>query len=180
MKTGTRTSIFDEERIKRTLSRMAHEILEHHRGVQNLVLIGIRTRGAYLALRLASKIKELEGHEIPVGNLDITLYRDDLATHEFPVMKKTEIPFDLSNKKVILIDDVLYTGRTVRAAIDGILDLGRPAVIQLAVLIDRGHRELPIRADYIGKSVPTSPEERIDVLLKENDPEEGVWLIKKE
>lgn len=178
-KTGAASLILDEERIRRTLSRMTHEIMEYHRDAKDIALIGIRTRGVEIANRLAKKIQELEKQEIPVGILDITLYRDDLNLNpELPVMKKTEIPFDVSGKKIILVDDVLFTGRTVRAAIDGILDLGRPSTIQLAVLIDRGHRELPIRADFVGKNLPTAKEEQVSVKLTGIDPEEGVWLLK--
>jgi pyrimidine operon attenuation protein/uracil phosphoribosyltransferase len=179
-KSAQKVLVLDEERIRRAIARMAHEILEHHRGIQNLALVGIRTRGVYLAERLAKTIQELEGHEVPVGILDITLYRDDLTLlSDLPVMKKTEIPFDPTGKKIVLVDDVLYTGRTVRAALDEILDLGRPASIQLAVLVDRGHRELPIRADYVGKNLPTSQSEHVEVRLKECDPEEGVWILKQ-
>lgn len=171
--------VLDEERIERILSRMAHEILESHRGTRDLALVGIRTHGVEIAHRLQKKIRELEKAEVPVGILDITLYRDDLTMlADFPVMKKTEIPFDITGKKVILVDDVFFTGRTARAAIDGILDLGRPSVIQLAVLIDRGHRELPIRADYVGKNIPTAREEHVKVWLKGMDAQDGVWLIK--
>lgn len=176
-----RVLVFDGERLRRTISRMAHEILEHHRGTKDLVFVGIRTRGVDLAQRLGKKIEELEQSQIPVGILDITLYRDDLTLQQDPpLVRKTEIPFDLSNKKVILVDDVLFTGRTVRAALDALLDLGRPSVIQLAVLVDRGHRELPIRADYIGKSLPTALDEHVEVLLSGTDQEEGVWIIKQE
>lgn len=158
---------------------MAHEILEHHRGTADLVFVGIRTRGVDLAHRLAKKIEELEGHPVQVGILDITMYRDDLTLQQDPpVVRKTEIPFDISNKVVILVDDVLFTGRTVRAALNAIVDLGRPSVTQLAVLVDRGHRELPIRADYIGKSIPTSLNEHVEVLLSGTDKEEGVWIVK--
>jgi pyrimidine operon attenuation protein/uracil phosphoribosyltransferase len=174
------TLVLDEERIQRTLSRIAHEILEYHKGTDNLAFIGIRTRGVFLSDRLAEEIEDLEKVRIPTGVLDITLYRDDLSLlSDFPVMKKTEIPYDVTGKKIILVDDVLYTGRTVRAAIDEILDLGRPLAIQLAVLIDRGHRELPFRADFIGKNLPTSLNEQVEVRLKECDPEEGVWIVKK-
>ena len=167
--------VLDEERIQRTLSRMAHEILENHKGTDNLALIGIRTRGVFLSERLSKEIEKLEKTKIPTGILDITLYRDDLSLlSDFPVMKKTEVSFDVNEKKIILVDDVLFTGRTVRAAIDEILDLGRPLMIQLAVLIDRGHRELPFCADFVGKNLPTSKKEHVDVRLKECDTEEGV------
>lgn len=178
-KTEQPALVLDEERIQRTLSRMTHEILEHHREIQQLIFVGIRTRGVEISHRLAKKIESLEKQPIPVGILDITLYRDDLNLNpELPVMKKTDIPFDITGKKIILVDDVLFTGRTARAALDAILDLGRPSVIQLAVLIDRGHRELPIRADFVGKNLPTAKDERVTVKLKGIDPDEGVWVIK--
>lgn len=158
---------------------MAHEIIERNKGARDLVLVGIRTRGFPLAKRLAEEIREIEGASPPVGILDITLYRDDLSTIALqPVVRRTEIPVDVTGKKVILADDVLYTGRTVRAAMDALIDMGRPASIQLAVLVDRGHRELPIRADYVGKNVPTSKREVISVNFKEVDGEDKV-LIKE-
>ncbi len=167
----------DKDKIRRAVTRMAHEILERHQGTDNLALVGIRTRGVFLAQRLGDQIAELEGKQVPTGILDITLYRDDLTTVAIaPVVKKTEIPFDLTGKKVVLVDDVLYTGRTVRCALDAMMDLGRPARIQLAVLVDRGHRELPIRADYVGKNLPTSPDEVVDVLLTPQDGEDAVYL----
>ncbi|MCK8825326.1 bifunctional pyr operon transcriptional regulator/uracil phosphoribosyltransferase PyrR [Fuchsiella alkaliacetigena] len=173
--------ILNTEEIERALTRIAHEILEKNKGLQDLALIGIRTRGAPLAKRVAEKIAEIEGAEVPVGILDITLYRDDLTTiAQQPVVHKTEISFDVTGKKIVLVDDVLYTGRTVRAALDALVDLGRPQVIQLAVLIDRGHRELPIKADYVGKNVPTAKEELIDVKLVETDGEDMVFLQKKD
>jgi len=175
-----KTVIMGENEIKRTLVRMAHEIVERNKGVEDLALIGIRTRGVYLALRLSEEIQKIENKEIPVGTLDITLYRDDLSlVARQPLVLKTEIPFDVAQKKVILVDDVLYTGRTVRAAMDAIMDLGRPLMIQLAVLIDRGHRELPIRADYIGKNIPTSQREIVKVQLKEVDKIDKVGLVVK-
>lgn len=164
--------VLDEQAIRRALTRIAHEILERNKGTENLVIIGIRTRGIYLASRLAEKIEQIEGDKVPVGELDITLYRDDLTfktkDHE-PLVKGSEIPVGITEKTVILVDDVLYTGRTARAGMDALVDLGRPAQIQLAVLVDRGHRELPIRADYVGKNIPTSKSERIVVELKEVD-----------
>jgi len=170
--------VMGEIEIKRTLVRIAHEIVEKNKGATNLALIGIRTRGVFLAKRLAQEIFKIEKKEIPVGILDITLYRDDLSlVARQPLVLKTEIPFDVSQKKIVLVDDVLYTGRTIRAAMDAIVDLGRPQVIQLAVLIDRGHRELPIRADYIGKNIPTSKKEIVKVKLKEIDGEEKVGII---
>lgn len=168
----------DESAMDRALTRIAHEILEKHRGVQGVVLVGIRTRGVPLARRLAGKIREIEGTEVPVGVLDINLYRDDLTTiADHPILRKTEIPFKVDGKIVILVDDVLFTGRTVRAAMDGIIDLGRPQMIQLAVLVDRGHRELPIRADYVGKNVPTSKDEEVLVYIGEPDGGDSVSLV---
>jgi len=157
---------------------MTHEILEKHHGVDNLVIIGIRNRGDILAKRIIESIKNIESHQIPLGILDITLYRDDFRLfNESPVLKETDISFDISDKKIILIDDVLYTGRTIRAALGSLIDLGRPALIQVAVLVDRGHRELPIKADYVGMNVPTSKTEEIQVKLKEIDGEDSVSLI---
>lgn len=156
---GLATTILDEQAIRRALTRIAHEIIERNKGIENCVLVGIRTRGIYIANRLAERIEEIEGSKINVGEIDITLYRDDLSVkteNKEPLLKGTDVPVDVNEKKVILVDDVLYTGRTVRAALDAIIDLGRPSQIQLAVLIDRGHRELPIRPDYVGKNVPTS------------------------
>jgi len=173
--------VMGESEIKRTLVRIAHEIVEKNKGVADLALIGIRTRGVFLAKRLALEIFKIEKKEIPVGILDITLYRDDLSlVARQPLVLKTEIPFDVSQKKIVLVDDVLYTGRTTRAAMDAIVDLGRPQVIQLAVLIDRGHRELPIRADYIGKNIPTSKKEIIKVKLTEVDGEDQVGIVIKD
>ncbi|MCK5257452.1 MAG: bifunctional pyr operon transcriptional regulator/uracil phosphoribosyltransferase PyrR [Deltaproteobacteria bacterium] len=162
--------IQDNEEIDKSLKRIAYEILEKNKNGKDLVLIGIRKRGVTLAKRLSSKIKEIGGIEIPVGALDINLYRDDLSeVASQPILRKTEVPFTVREKKVILVDDVLYTGRTIRAALDAIIDLGRPKFIQLAVLLDRGHRELPIRADYVGKNVPTSEGELVEVKLVEDD-----------
>lgn len=172
--------IMDEATIDRTLTRIAHEILEKHRGIKGLALVGIRTRGVPLAKRLGEKMKEIEGTEVPVGVLDINLYRDDLTTiSDHPILRKTEIPFPVDGQKVILVDDVLFTGRTIRAALDGIIDLGRPKMIQLAVLIDRGHRELPIRADYVGKNVATSLDEEVRVSVKGEDGRDAVELVDK-
>ena len=162
--------IQDNEEIDKSLKRIAYEILEKNKNGKDLVLIGIRKRGVTLAKRLSSKIKEIGGIEIPIGALDINLYRDDLSeVASQPILRKTEVPFTVREKKVILVDDVLYTGRTIRAALDAIIDLGRPHFIQLAVLLDRGHRELPIRADYVGKNVPTSKGELVEVKLMEDD-----------
>jgi len=178
MSTQEKTVVMAENEIRRTLIRIAHEIVEKNKGVDNLALIGIKTRGVFLAKRLSQEIFKIEKKEIPVGTLDITLYRDDLSLiARQPLVLKTEIPFDVSRKKIVLIDDVLYTGRTIRAAMDAIVDLGRPQVIQLAVLIDRGHRELPIRADYIGKNLPTSKKEIVKVKLKEIDGEDKVGIM---
>ncbi len=169
--------IMDPLGIGRALSRIAHEIIERNKGTEGLVLVGIRTCGIHLARRIAEKIKEIEKSEVPVGVLDITLYRDDLLTRKgHPAVRKTDIPFDLVGTVVVLVDDVLYTGRTIRAAMDELMDFGRPAMIQLAVLIDRGHRELPIRADYVGKGVPTSKTAAIKVLLSEEGAEDRVIL----
>jgi len=162
--------IMDKNGLLRTLTRMAHEILEKNKGTKDLVIVGIRTRGAHLAFRLSELMEKIERHKPPVGVLDITLYRDDLSSiAQQPVVHKTEIDFDIQNKKVILVDDVLYTGRTVSAALDELTDFGRPLFIQLAVLVDRGHRELPIRADYVGKNIPTSPKETVQVRLEESE-----------
>jgi len=173
--------ILDKDTISRTLMRVAHEILEKNKGTQNLCLIGIRNRGVYLANRLAECIKKIEGKAVQVGILDITLYRDDLtliAAH--PVVHKTEIEFDIADRNVVLVDDVLYTGRTVRAALDALIDFGRPKSIQLAVLVDRGHRELPVRADFVGKNIPTSQKEMIEVRLEEADGRDEVVIMEKE
>lgn len=168
----------DAEKIRRALVRIAHEIVEKNKGTEDLVLVGIRRRGVPLAQRLAKNIEKFEGVSLPVGILDITLYRDDLTTIDHqPVVQKTEVPFSITNKKVILVDDVLYTGRTVRAALDALIDLGRPQAIQLAILVDRGHRELPIRADYVGKNVPTSKKEIIAVNVVEIDGTDEVQIL---
>ncbi|MHB0885403.1 MAG: bifunctional pyr operon transcriptional regulator/uracil phosphoribosyltransferase PyrR [Bacillota bacterium] len=165
-----KAQIMDAEAIRRGMVRIAHEIIERNKGTEGLVLIGIRRRGVPLAQRLAAFIEEIEGRKVPVGVLDITLYRDDLTTRtEQPVVHRTEVPVTIAGKTIILADDVLYTGRTVRAALDALMDLGRPAQIQCAVLIDRGHRELPIRADYVIKNVPTSKREVIECHLTEVD-----------
>ncbi|MBS4207690.1 bifunctional pyr operon transcriptional regulator/uracil phosphoribosyltransferase PyrR [Bacillus sp. FJAT-50079] len=176
-----KTTVLDEKAIQRALTRIAHEIIERNKGIENCVLVGIKTRGIYIADRLAKRIEKIEGQEIPVGEIDITLYRDDLSiktkTAE-PEVRGSQIPVDITNKKVILVDDVLYTGRTVRAGMDALVDLGRPSLIQLAVLVDRGHRELPIRADFIGKNIPTSSEERVVVELIESDENDQVSILK--
>jgi pyrimidine operon attenuation protein/uracil phosphoribosyltransferase len=173
--------ILDEEGIRRVLVRIAHEIVERNKGTGNLALVGIQRRGVPLARRLSKYIQEIEGSSVPIGILDITLYRDDLTTLGYhPLLRETEIPFSVENKKIVLVDDVIYTGRTVRAALDAIMDLGRPKLIQLAVLIDRGLRELPIRADYVGKNTPTSRREEVAVCLQETDGEERVLIFEKE
>ncbi|MBI5665564.1 MAG: bifunctional pyr operon transcriptional regulator/uracil phosphoribosyltransferase PyrR [Nitrospirae bacterium] len=170
--------ILDSDDINRAIRRMAHEIIEKNKGVSNLCLVGIQKGGVTLAERLASQIEAIEGGKIRVGKLDITLYRDDLNTKvEQPVVKRTEIPCTIDDKTVILVDDVLFTGRSIRAAMDALIDFGRPAYIQLAVLIDRGHRELPIRADYAGKNIPTSFKDRVEVTLKEDTDKDKVVLI---
>jgi pyrimidine operon attenuation protein/uracil phosphoribosyltransferase len=172
-----KTQVLDEGALDRALSRIAHEILERTQGTEGLALVGIRTRGVSLARRIAEKIRVIEGVLPPVGALDITLYRDDLGLlAEQPMVKATEIPFSIKGKTVILVDDVLFTGRTIRAAMDALMDLGRPRMIQLAVLIDRGHRELPIRPDYVGKNLPTSRRESVAVRLKEHDGEDRVMI----
>jgi len=169
--------IMDASEMTRALKRMAHEVVEANKGVQDLVLLGIQRRGVSLAGLLGEAIKQIEGHEVPRGSLDITFYRDDLSTlGPAPKVSSTEMPFDVTGKIIILVDDVLYTGRTVRAALDVIMDWGRPAAIRLAVLVDRGHRELPIRPDFVGKNVPTSQKEIIKVKVKEFDDKEEVTV----
>ncbi len=169
--------VMDSDRIDRSITRIAYEILEKNKGVEDLVLIGIRTRGVPLAQRLQEKISRMEGSSVPLGILDITLYRDDIALMKGkPRLERTDVPFSLDNKKVVLVDDVLFTGRTIRAAMDALIDLGRPRRIQLAVLIDRGHRELPIQADFVGKVLPSSFWEAVAVHLKENDRKDEVVI----
>lgn len=170
MKEKIKAKVMDSRKIKRAIHRMTTEIIERNRNLKNVVIVGIRTRGIYLGKRISSLIKELEKIDIPVGVLDITLYRDDFSEREAQnIVKKTEIKFSIEKKDVLLVDDVLFTGRTIRAAMDSLIDLGRPKTIQLLVLIDRGHRELPIRADYVGKFLPTSKRELVQVKLKEID-----------
>jgi pyrimidine operon attenuation protein / uracil phosphoribosyltransferase len=164
--------IMDGDRMSRTLTRIAHEIVERNRGIDKLALVGIRTRGVVIAKRLAQALYHITNEPIPTGTLDITLYRDDLMRHAVgpqPLVRKTEIPFSIDDQKILLVDDVLYTGRTIRAALDALIDFGRPKEIQLIVLVDRGHRELPIKADYVGKNVPTSLKESVHVRLTETD-----------
>jgi pyrimidine operon attenuation protein / uracil phosphoribosyltransferase len=176
-----KAQIIDEIGMERTVTRLSHEILERNKGAGNIVIVGIRTRGEFIAQRIARTIERVENVTLNIGSLDITLYRDDLLGKlEQPQLKGTEILFDISGKDVILIDDVLYTGRTIRAALDELIDLGRPRTIQLAVLVDRGHRQLPIRADYVGKNVPTMAAESIRVHVKEVDGEDGVLLMHPE
>jgi pyrimidine operon attenuation protein/uracil phosphoribosyltransferase len=170
----------DADRMNRTLTRIAHEILERNRGIEELALVGIRTRGVPLAKRLAQTIHEINKHEIPTGALDITLYRDDLmrtAVGAQPVIRRTEIPFSIDDKRILLVDDVLYTGRTIRAALDALIEFGRPKAIQLVVLVDRGHRELPIKADYVGKNLPTSLAQSVQVHLVEIDGRDEVEIL---
>jgi len=170
--------LMDDRSLHRTLSRLAHQIVESNRGAENLVFVGILTRGAQIAERLIEKIESLEGRRLPLGMLDITFYRDDmLRSLKKPRVQATNIPFDIDGKVVMLVDDVLYTGRTIRAALDALMDFGRPARIQLAVLIDRGHRELPIKADFIGQEVKTTAGEEVRVKLKNLDGEDGVYLV---
>ena len=169
----------DADRMSRALTRMAHEILERNRGLNELALVGIRTRGVPIARRLARSLRDINGDDIPTGALDITLYRDDLMRHAVgpqPVVRRTEIPFSIDDRKILLVDDVLYTGRTIRAALDALIDFGRPRAIQLIVLVDRGHRELPIKADYVGKNLPTSLKQSVQVRLQEIDGLDEVAL----
>ena len=174
-----RAVVMDSQSLERSLKRISHEIIEKNKGTDNLVLVGIRRRGIPLAKQIATNIKEIEGVDIPVCSLDITFYRDDLTKQEQePKLNSIDLETDINNKTVILVDDVIYTGRTVRAAMDGLLKAGRPNYIQLAVVIDRGHRELPIRPDYVGKNVPTSKDEHINVCVREYDNDEAVYLIK--
>ena len=167
--------------ISRAINRIAHEILEKNKGAEDLILVGIVTRGAVLSQRLQSKISEIENIQAAHGILDITLYRDDLATgKKAPEVKQTRIPYNIDGKVIVLCDDVLFTGRTIRAAIDALMDFGRPAAVQLAVLVDRGHRELPIRPDYVGKNIPTSRQMRVQVHLSETDGEDSVTVVESE
>jgi pyrimidine operon attenuation protein/uracil phosphoribosyltransferase len=176
-----KAEVLDEAGIDRALTRIAHEILERAGGTDALALVGIRTRGVSLAHRIARRLSAIEGAKIPVGALDITLYRDDLGLKaETPILRGTDIPFPVAGKTVVLVDDVLYTGRTIRAALDAIIDLGRPRMIQLAVLIDRGHRELPIRPDYVGKNLPTARREIVQVRLREHDGQDRVVIEEPE
>lgn len=172
-----KTILMDAAGIRRALTRISHEIVEKNKGVDHIVLVGIRTRGVPIAERIAAEIEQIEGKKPPVGILDITLYRDDLSTLSYqPIVHPTQMPVDITGKTIVLTDDVLYTGRTIRAALDAIIDMGRPKTIQLAVLVDRGHRELPIRADYVGKNVPTAAKEVVSVQLDSIDHAEKVVI----
>ena len=174
--------VMDADRMARTFARIAHEIVERNRGIEELALVGIRTRGVPMARRLALALGRIDGHEVPTGTLDITLYRDDLMRHAVgpqPLVRRTEIPFSIDDKRILLVDDVLYTGRTIRAALDALIDFGRPKLIQLIVLIDRGHRELPIEARYIGRTIQTASNEIVEVKFQEIDGMEKVLLTEK-
>jgi pyrimidine operon attenuation protein/uracil phosphoribosyltransferase len=175
-----KAQVLDDAALDRALTRIAHEILERNGGAKDLTFVGLRTRGITLAQRLAVKIAQIDGTTVPVGTLDITLYRDDLDMRGVPVIRGTDIPFSIKNKTVILVDDVLFTGRTIRAALDALIDLGRPRSIQLAILVDRGHRELPIRPDYVGKNLPTSRRESVAVRLRDHDGEDRVVIEEPE
>jgi pyrimidine operon attenuation protein / uracil phosphoribosyltransferase len=171
--------VMDTDRMARTLTRIAHEIVERNRGLEQLALVGIRSRGEHLARRLANRLQEITGRNVPTGTLDITLYRDDLMRHAVgpqPLVRRTEIPFSIDDKVILLVDDVLYTGRTIRAALDALIDFGRPKAIQLIAFVDRGHRELPIKADYVGKNLPTSRRESVQVRLEEVDGHDEVLV----
>lgn len=170
--------LMDQQEMARALTRISHEILERNKGAQGLALVGIRTGGVFLAQRIVTRIRQIEQSDVPFGELDITLYRDDLSIRrDQPEVKKTLIPFDISGTHIVLVDDVLFTGRTIRAAMDALIDLGRPAEIQLAVLVDRGHRQLPIRATYVGKSVPTAEDEQVQVFFEEVGQEDRVAIV---
>ena len=172
------TKILDAADFKRTINRLAHEVVEKNTGAESLAIVGIRTRGDYIARRLLAKVKEIEARDVPLGTLDITLYRDDLRGRlDQPKLQSTDILFDIAGKTLVLVDDVLFTGRTIRSALNGLMDLGRPKAIQLLVLIDRGHRELPIKADYVGKNIPTGQDQEIKVKMEEVDGEDAVLLI---
>jgi pyrimidine operon attenuation protein/uracil phosphoribosyltransferase len=178
MNSQEKALILDKAGIDRALTRVAHEILEKNKGAGEVVLVGIQRGGVHIARRLAARIREIEKVEVPVGSLDITMYRDDLSTRKSqPVIQATDISFDIKNKIMVLVDDVLFTGRTIRAALNSIMDYGRPKCIQLAVLVDRGHRELPIRADYVGKNLPTSAKEKVEVMLAEDGVEEKIIIL---
>lgn len=170
--------LMDAQEMARALTRISHEILERNKGVEGLALVGIRTGGVFLAQRIVARIQQIEKRDVPLGDLDVTLYRDDLSIRkDQPEIRKTTIPFHISDFKIVLVDDVLFTGRTIRAALDGLMDLGRPAEIQLAVLVDRGHRQLPIRANYVGKSIPTAREEKVQVFFNELGQDDRVSIL---
>jgi pyrimidine operon attenuation protein/uracil phosphoribosyltransferase len=175
----TKATVMDGEAISRAVTRMAHEVLEANKGAGNLAIVGIVTRGAVLAEMLAARIREIEGTEVPVGTLDISFYRDDLGMRLNPEVHRTDIPFDVQDRDVVLVDDVLFTGRTIRAAMDALMDYGRPCSVQLAVLVDRGHRELPIRADFVGKNVPSARRERVTVRLQALDGSDAVEILEQ-
>ncbi len=175
-----KSACMDADEIERSLSRMAHQILETNHGASNIALVGILTRGDLLAKRLVDKIESIEGIKVPFGQLDISFYRDDYVTHLTPEVLSTNIPFSIDNKTIVLVDDVLYTGRTIRAALDALMDFGRPSKVQLAVLVDRGHRELPIRADFVGKNVPSAADENVRVFLEEVDGHSAVEILEVE
>ena len=176
-----KAQVLDDAALDRALTRISHEILEKNGGAANLAFVGLRTRGVTLAERLADRIAAIDGTKVPVGTLDITLYRDDLGLKgDQPIVRGTDIPFPVKGKTIVLVDDVLFTGRTIRAALDALIDLGRPKMIQLAILIDRGHRELPIRPDYVGKNLPTSRRESVAVRLREHDGEDRVVIEEPE
>jgi pyrimidine operon attenuation protein/uracil phosphoribosyltransferase len=169
--------LLDKKDIERAVTRMAHEIIEKNKGIDSICLVGIQRGGVHIANRLQAKLKEIEGSDLPVGTLDISLYRDDLNVRkEQPLVRRTVVPFEIADKKIVLVDDVLFTGRSIRAALDAIMDLGRPAAIQLAVLVDRGHRELPIKADFVGKNIPTSMNENVTVEFTEDGTDDRVVL----
>ena len=172
-----KTVCMDADEIERSLTRIAHQILETNKGAGNIALVGIVTRGDLLAKRLAEKIEAIEGTKVPLGKLDISFYRDDFATHMSPEVHSTDIPFSIDGMTIVLVDDVLYTGRTIRAALDALMDIGRPSTVQLAVLVDRGHRQLPIRADFVGKNVPSSSDENVRLFLEEVDGISAVEIL---
>ena len=181
MEIRVKARLADEQGVNRTITRLAHEIIENCKGTENVGIIGIRTRGDYLAKRLARKIEEIENVKLPVGVLDVVMYRDDFRMKtKLPRVEVTDIPFDVDGKILILVDDVIYTGRTIRAALDALMDFGRPAAIQLAVLVDRGHRELPIKPDYVGKNIPTSIGEEVRVMIKEIDGRDEILLVEEQ
>ena len=181
MKFRVKAKLADADGVRRTLTRLAHEIIERNKGLGNLALVGMQTRGVHIADRLKTLIREIEGGDVPSGLLDVTLYRDDFRLKfKQPQVQVTQIDFDIDEKNIILVDDVIYTGRTIRAALDALMDLGRPARIQLAVLVDRGHRELPVKPDFVGKNVPTSLGEEVRVRMMESDGEDAILLVERE